>query len=108
MSVCRHRDSDTPSSKCSRVRNATEEKFTQGVSDNWHNELIHVSKNKITKLNKFLSQYGSNIVDPEVVLCGNYSALQEQREMNWKIYFMNTILIFALAKNAHVISIHVL
>ena len=42
--------------------------YTQGAADNWYNEVVHVSKDKITKINNFLDQYDPNgrEVDPEV------------------------------------------
>lgn len=44
--------------------------YTQGVSDNWMNEVIHVSLDKVNKINNFMDRYDANgrEVEPEVGL----------------------------------------
>lgn len=42
--------------------------YTKGATDTWHDEIIHVSKDKINKINNFLGQYdgGGREIEPEV------------------------------------------
>lgn len=43
--------------------------YTQGVSDNWFNEVIHVSLDKVNRINRFMDRYDVNgrEVEPEVI-----------------------------------------
>jgi hypothetical protein len=50
--------------------------YTQGVSDNWFNEVIHVSLDKVNRINKFIDRYDGNgrEVEPEVSIVSNLIA----------------------------------
>jgi len=52
--------------------------YTQGVSDTWFNEVIHVSLDKVNRINKFMDRYDvkGREVEPEVSLINNLIANQ--------------------------------